>query len=251
MSQILSITWLNHYSALQSVNSNSLNDEFDFIGIDGIFLKYFLRSTQERTSADLLVPELFNRNNFKVALIGGRPENMLVLRRHFLEKFSSQSVVFQIDGFQGLMNRDWIEELRKSEANFILIGLGAPLQDHVATLIRKKFVNTRHFVVILTCGGFLDQIQQGVYYPRFSYALKMNWLVRLIREPKRLWKRYSIDAITFLISKEKIVKGIQLLSGYKKSESVKLNIDTLLDYTSLMLHKNIKSTDIQENRKRP
>jgi hypothetical protein len=50
----------------------------------------------------------------------------------------------------------------------------------------------------MTCGGFLDQILQSNYYPAWAYPLRLNWLVRLAREPRRLWRRYTVEAVVAL-----------------------------------------------------
>ena len=50
-------------------------------------------------------------------------------------------------------------------------------------------------VLVATCGGWLDQFAGDTYYPAWAYPLRLNWLVRLAREPKRLWRRYTVDAI--------------------------------------------------------
>ncbi len=49
--------------------------------------------------------------------------------------------------------------------------------------------------LVLTCGGFFDQIHPARYYPSWAYALRLNWAVRLAREPGRLWRRYSVEAL--------------------------------------------------------
>ena len=66
----------------------------------------------------------------------------------------------------------------------------APLQDHYA------LAATSPGVLVVTCGGWLDQFAGGEpYYPAWAYPLRLNWLVRLAREPRRLWRRYTIEAI--------------------------------------------------------
>jgi N-acetylglucosaminyldiphosphoundecaprenol N-acetyl-beta-D-mannosaminyltransferase len=50
-----------------------------------------------------------------------------------------------------------------------------------------------------TCGGFLDQIikYKGAY-PEWIDHYNLRFLYRLIKEPKRLWRRYLIEYQVFL-----------------------------------------------------
>ena len=51
----------------------------------------------------------------------------------------------------------------------------------------------------LSCGGFLDQVLRPGYYPAWAYPLRLNWLIRLAREPRRLWRRYTVDAVLAVV----------------------------------------------------
>jgi N-acetylglucosaminyldiphosphoundecaprenol N-acetyl-beta-D-mannosaminyltransferase len=45
-----------------------------------------------------------------------------------------------------------------------------------------------------TCGGYLDQLVDGMhYYPRWVDAANLRWAYRLIREPRRLSRRYGME----------------------------------------------------------
>jgi hypothetical protein len=49
--------------------------------------------------------------------------------------------------------------------------------------------------------------------------LRLNWLVRLAREPKRLWRRYTIDAVRALRARAKLVDYVTGL-GARPLEAV-------------------------------
>ena len=73
-----------------------------------------------------------------------------------------------------------------------MVGLGAPLQDQYALQLADAGLRG---ALVATCGGWLDQVTTPDYYPRFAYHAKLNWAVRLVREPRRLWRRYTVDAV--------------------------------------------------------
>jgi N-acetylglucosaminyldiphosphoundecaprenol N-acetyl-beta-D-mannosaminyltransferase len=55
-----------------------------------------------------------------------------------------------------------------------------------------------HARLIMTGGGYLDHLAEAVdWYPKWIRRLRLNWLYRLWREPRRLWRRYTIELLEF------------------------------------------------------
>jgi Glycosyl transferase WecG/TagA/CpsF family len=53
--------------------------------------------------------------------------------------------------------------------------------------------------VIFTAGGWLDQLaDRPQYFPPLVHQLRLGWLLRIIREPRRLVRRYTLDAVSAL-----------------------------------------------------
>ena len=207
-------TWLNHSSALVALlRSHRALEQMDYVGIDGILLKKILRCPT-RTSADLVVPQLLPMlSGARIALVGGTADS-LPGARSALERCFGVTVVLAVDGFDGLLRgSEWCEPLAASQADVVLIGLGAGLQDEIA--IEISGVVERG--LILTCGGFLDQVQHDRYYPSLAYKLKINWLIRLMREPRRLYRRYTVGAFRALRKSSALRAQIRALPGYQNS----------------------------------
>jgi N-acetylglucosaminyldiphosphoundecaprenol N-acetyl-beta-D-mannosaminyltransferase len=48
--------------------------------------------------------------------------------------------------------------------------------------------------VIITGGSYIDHLSESVYwFPSWMLKLRLGWLYRLYREPRRLWRRYTIE----------------------------------------------------------
>lgn len=199
-------TWVNHYSALINLENLIKLDEFNFVGVDGQFLRLIIGRKFDTTSADRVLPIVFQRN-LKVVLIGGKLENTMNRVDAIHKKFPNVEIVGNFDGFSiDFLTFDHIGFLLKYEPHLIVIGSGSPLQEKIALAFAN---NARlgikdHGLSIVTCGGWLDQILYESYYPNWSYRLKLNWLVRLFREPGRLWKRYSLFAFLAFLKSRKI-----------------------------------------------
>jgi exopolysaccharide biosynthesis WecB/TagA/CpsF family protein len=187
------VTWLNHYSAMQALSAGVPVDRFDYLGLDGIFLCHLVRSSACRTSADLVLPLLLERTTgLRVALIGSTAETLGLVAERITAEYG-HLVVLMRDGYDQLPEpAELRRQLEAARVQLAVVGLGAPKQDHYVLHLATPGV------LVTTCGGWLDQFSGDTYYPAWAYPLRLNWLVRLAREPKRLWRRYTVDAVRAL-----------------------------------------------------
>ena len=201
-------TWVNHYSVLINIHNSVKIDSFDFVGIDGQLLAYITGGGIQTTAADRVLP-LVLRKQIKISCIGGTEKNTLLRKSVLSSKFPAVELVDNLNGFSDdLRDLKSIKNLLLSGVELIIIGTGSPYQEILALKL-KEFAMANPIgrgVVVVTRGGWLDQILEDSYYPPWSYKLRLNWLVRLIREPRRLWRRYSIYAIKALFKIKTIRK---------------------------------------------
>lgn len=188
------VTWLNHFSIHAALDTAAdAVRRVDVCGIDGQFLQWLLRHPA-RTSADLVVPPLLAADPAigSVLAIGGRGDRAALLAAALSGLAGRPIEVVAVDGFEGLPRGADLRRLVTEVApDLLLVGLGAGLQEQV--LLEAAAAMPQGYA--LTCGGFLDQVLQEGYYPSWAYPLRLNWLVRLCREPRRLWRRYTVDAV--------------------------------------------------------
>lgn len=200
-SEGFSATWLNHYSALNADWDAVRN--VDFVGVDGTLLQLLLaRSgiTVMRTSADLALPELLAHETLRgarLALIGGA----IGVAQKAGDRLR-QNVVFVIDGYHGLKTLlDEPADLIMAQPEIVLIGVGAGLQDRVAVDIAQLLPNS----AVFTVGGWLDQLAlRPQYFPPLIHRLRIGWLWRVIHEPKRLIRRYTLDAFSAVVRRRQL-----------------------------------------------
>ncbi|HMQ01040.1 MAG TPA: WecB/TagA/CpsF family glycosyltransferase, partial [Cyclobacteriaceae bacterium] len=88
-----------------------------------------------------------------------------------------------------------IEKINNSKAHIVLVGRGCPRQEYwVAHHIGK--INA----VMMAVGAAFDfhagTVKQA---PAWMQAAGLEWLYRLIQEPGRLWKRYTVTNTLFII----------------------------------------------------
>ncbi len=111
-----------------------------------------------------------------------------------------------IGNYEELTEKKYIEDIQKSEPDIIWVSLGFPKQEMFIDLLRSKYSLQSNLVGV---GGVFEWVAgTKVKAPEFIANLGLEWIFRLIQEPKRLFKRYFIDNFLFLylISKQVISK---------------------------------------------
>jgi N-acetylglucosaminyldiphosphoundecaprenol N-acetyl-beta-D-mannosaminyltransferase len=107
-----------------------------------------------------------------------------------------------------------IEAINEFQPDVVFIGLTAPKQEKLAEIFR----DTLDTKVICSIGAVFDFYAKTIERPsQFWIDLQLEWFIRLMKEPRRLWKRYLYFGIKFVyyIMKEKIAN----LVGFIRSEA--------------------------------
>jgi N-acetylglucosaminyldiphosphoundecaprenol N-acetyl-beta-D-mannosaminyltransferase len=97
-----------------------------------------------------------------------------------------------------------LEMINCSDATVLAVGLGAPKQEKWIYQYREQLPNIRIFLAI---GATIDfeagNLQRA---PRYISDLGLEWLYRMVAEPKRLSRRYLIEGLPFfwLILQQKL-----------------------------------------------
>jgi len=186
------VTWLNHVSVREVLRRNIQLHLFSHVGIDGVLLKTLI-GEQERTSADLVVPRLLQQTpGAAVALIGGDRIGLTRRSMAIVDALPPAShLAWALPGY-GHPASEMMRVGASCPVDILIICAGAGLQEELALQAVQQGIAT----AAITCGGYLDQLAHGSYYPSWAYPLRLNWLVRIVREPRRLWRRYTVDVIS-------------------------------------------------------
>lgn len=96
---------------------------------------------------------------------------------------------------KGPENQAVIQKINRFQPDILFVGFGMPLQEY---WIEDNF-NSIHTNLFLPEGACLDFYTDSVYRgPEFLTDNGLEWVARLVTEPKRLWKRYLIGNPRFL-----------------------------------------------------
>lgn len=89
------------------------------------------------------------------------------------------------------------EILQREPADLVILGMGMPKQEAIAIDLRNHLI---HPCLIVNGGAILDFLAGR--FPRAPHLLQvlgMEWSYRLWKEPRRLFRRYVVGNITFLL----------------------------------------------------
>jgi len=96
-----------------------------------------------------------------------------------------------------------IEIINATSANVLVVGVGAPKQEK---WIYKYKDRLKYVKIHLAIGATIDFEAGNIRRaPKLLQMVAMEWLYRLWKEPKRMWRRYIIEDMPFfnLIFKQK------------------------------------------------
>ena len=130
---------------------------------------------------------------YKIFLYGAKKEVIKEAKKRLEEKFENIKIVGAIDGYEK-NNDKIIKEINKSKADIIFVALGSPKQENWI-LENKDKVCIKIFQGV---GGSFDVISGNIKRaPMWMQKIGLEWLYRLIKEPKRIFRQ--IKLVKFLV----------------------------------------------------
>ena len=178
-------------------------DLADLIHVDGMSLIFIarlaglpLRREHRTTYVDWIHPllELAAQCRWRVFHLGGRPEVAERLAAALAERHPDLEFRLHHGYFDhapaSLENRRVVEQINAFEPHLLLVGMGTPLQE-------SWIVGSHDRVgapVLITCGACMDYVAGAIPTPpRWLAGIGLEWLARLVAEPRRLAGRYLVE----------------------------------------------------------
>lgn len=152
---------------------------------------------------------LCEREGFSYYFLGAREGIAALAADRLREKYPSLKVVGTKSGYftkTGRENEVIIDRINGSRPDILVLGLGMPLQEHWLADNWEK-IDAR---IALTGGACFDFISGSVKRaPRWMADNGLEWLYRLILEPRRMFVRYVIGNPLFILRVivQRITKG--------------------------------------------
>ena len=167
---------------------------------------------KEKISGSDLFPAFYeyhkNNEDIKIFLLGAREGVALEAQKKINSKIGRPIIVGAHSPSFGFEKDEeecskMIELINQSGATVLAVGVGAPKQEKFICKYKDKLPNIKIFLAI---GATIDFEAGNIKRaPKWVSEAGLEWLYRLLSEPKRLWKRYLVHGPSFfwLIFKQK------------------------------------------------
>lgn len=157
----------------------------------------------ERVAGFDLMNELINLSaskGYRIYLLGGEPGVVDIVRARLQERHPG----LKISGcHHGYLNQEtepkFIEEVNSLSPDLLFVGMGVPLQEKFLA----RNLPVLKVKVAMTVGGSFDVIAgKSKRAPRWMQKLNLEWLFRLIQEPRRIGRMMALPRFALLVLKE-------------------------------------------------
>lgn len=143
--------------------------------------------------------KLSNEKGYKIFMYGAKKEVIEKARFALKEKYKNINIVGTVDGYEK-DNSKIIDEINNSQADIIFVALGSPKQEqwianNIGTLCVKIYQGV---------GGSFDVISGNIKRaPAWMQNHGLEWLYRLAKEPKRVFRQVALLKFILLMLLEK------------------------------------------------
>lgn len=161
--------------------------------------KYFYNIKQERIAGMDFLPyflKICNEKSFRVAFVGSTPQILNLVQDKINNELHNITITELISP---PFNKKWdnisyINKLNQTKTEVVFVALGCPKQEK---WMYEHY--TRTSAVLFGIGGALNTYVEVVERaPNWMQKNGLEWFFRLIKEPKRMIKRYFYTNIKFI-----------------------------------------------------
>ncbi len=152
---------------------------------------------------------LMQEKGLSVYFLGAREEVVAKAAAAIRERFPGLTVAGWHHGYfakKGEESERVVGEINRAAPDILFVGFGMPVQEY---WIEENLKSLRAGIV-LPAGSMIEYIAgEKSPTPSWMAANGLEWFYRLLREPRRLWKRYLLGNPLFMLR----VVGRRLRSG--------------------------------------
>lgn len=197
------------------VNANNLNVytenkpyarallDSDFILPDGIGVKLAARMTGQALSQNLNGTDLFpvlmrslESINGSIFLLGAEDTVLQRAAESIRRRFPLVRIAGTRNGYFGPDDEaDIARQINESGADVVIVGMGTPRQE----LWMARNAARLRVSAVFCMGGLIDFLGgKNARAPMWMRQAGLEWVFRIVQEPRRMWKRYVVGNPVFL-----------------------------------------------------
>lgn len=121
------------------------------------------------------------KNNYSIYLYGAKEDSVTKTKEKLEKKYKGINIVGYSNGY--IDEKKALKEIKKARPDILFVALGSPKQEEFIINNRNKLKSTK---IIMPVGGSFDVISGNLKRaPEIYRKLKIEWLYRMLKEPKR------------------------------------------------------------------
>lgn len=177
--------------------------EADMVFADGVGMKiasqFLAEPLVDNVNGTDMYPLLCDRlqkTPCRVYLFGAAPGVVEKLKEKTLAKYPGMTIVGTRDGFFAEQDiPEIIQSIKSSNTDLLLVAMGVPLQEKwIAEYAKETGVK-----VAIGVGGLFNFYSDSIpRAPMWMRKTGLEWVHRLYKEPRRLWRRYLVGNLQFM-----------------------------------------------------
>jgi N-acetylglucosaminyldiphosphoundecaprenol N-acetyl-beta-D-mannosaminyltransferase len=154
---------------------------------------------EKLSGSDMVIPlaRLAAAHGWRVYLFGGRPGAAAATAQRLKTTCGLSVVGFEdtmIDLADETADAAIIERIGRARADVVFVALGTPKQELWCDRVRSRLAPA----LLVGVGASFDFLAGYVRRcPSWVSRIGLEWLFRLLQEPRRLWRRYLVDDRAF------------------------------------------------------
>ncbi len=168
----------------------------DFLLLDGYFITFIFNSLKisenRRMSFDFtsIAETVFNyciKNEKKIFFVGARESEIEKFIFNISTRFDKLKIIGYSKGYLSKLEYDdLISSILNLKPDFLIVGMGSPLQESFLYECKRKGWKGTGF----TCGGFIYQTSKSLlYYPDWINKFGLRLFYRLFNEPHIIFRQ--------------------------------------------------------------
>ena len=140
---------------------------------------------------------LSHKEGYKIFFLGAKEEVISKVVSMYTDKYSPDIIAGYRNGyFDKNQEKEIAKQISESGANILFVAISSPKKE-IFLNQNKQFMKNVNF--IMGVGGSFDVVSGLLKRaPKWMQKLGLEWLYRLIQEPKRMWRRYLVGNTKFI-----------------------------------------------------
>ncbi|NBP55975.1 glycosyltransferase [bacterium] len=179
------------------------------LGIINLDIRLYSVFTEKISGSDLIydVLDLAHQQKSRVYLLGGERDVPTKVKTYIQDHYPRVNITGIYSDKISLGDKDLFQKVLDTQSDLVLVAMSYPKQEIFASQLKQYFKDNDHKGIIMCIGGtfdFLAGTQKRA--PKWMQKLGLEWLFRLIQQPKRIRRIYKAT-----------IEYIILISKYKRN----------------------------------